>query len=41
MLFPIAIIALVALHIVQVRMRGVVPPIGDEPKPAVPWKLRK
>jgi quinol-cytochrome oxidoreductase complex cytochrome b subunit len=41
MLFPIAIIALVFLHIVQVRMRGVVPPIGDAPKPAVTLNLRK
>jgi quinol-cytochrome oxidoreductase complex cytochrome b subunit len=41
MLLPIAIIALVFLHIVQVRMRGVVPPIGHEPKPAVTWDLRK
>jgi len=41
MLLPIAIIALVFLHIVQVRMRGVVPPIGHEPKPAVIWKPRK
>ena len=35
MLLPIAIIALVFLHIVQVRMKGVVPPIGHEAKPAV------
>jgi len=41
MLFPIAIIALVALHIIQVRMKGVVPPIGHEVKPAVTWDLRK
>jgi quinol-cytochrome oxidoreductase complex cytochrome b subunit len=41
MLLPIGIIALVFLHIVQVRMRGVVPPIGHEPKPAVMWDLRK
>jgi quinol-cytochrome oxidoreductase complex cytochrome b subunit len=41
MLLPIAIIALVFLHIVQVRMRGVVPPIGHERKAAVTWNLRK
>jgi quinol-cytochrome oxidoreductase complex cytochrome b subunit len=41
MLLPIAIIALVFLHIVQVRMKGVVPPIGHEPKPTVTWDLRK
>jgi ubiquinol-cytochrome c reductase cytochrome b subunit len=41
MLLPIAIIALVFLHIVQVRMRGVVPPIGHERHPAVTWNLRK
>jgi quinol-cytochrome oxidoreductase complex cytochrome b subunit len=41
MLLPIAIIALVFLHIVQVRMKGVVPPIGHETKPAVTWDLRK
>ena len=41
MLLPIAIIALVFLHIVQVRMKGVVPPIGHEGKPAVTWGLRK
>src|SRR5712691_9386071 len=41
MLLPIAIIALVFLHIVQVRMKGVVAPIGHEPKPAVSWDLRK
>jgi quinol-cytochrome oxidoreductase complex cytochrome b subunit len=41
MLLPIAIIALVFLHIVQVRMRGVVPPIEQEAKPAVTLDLRK
>jgi len=41
MLLPIAIIALVFLHIVQVRMKGVVPPIGHEAKPAVTWDQRK
>ena len=41
MLLPIAIIALVFLHIVQVRMKGVVPPIGHGAKPAVRWDLRK
>jgi quinol-cytochrome oxidoreductase complex cytochrome b subunit len=41
MLLPIAIIALVFLHIVQVRMRGVVPPIGDAPRAAVTLNLRK
>ena len=41
MLLPIAIIVLVVLHIVQVRMRGVVPPIGQEGKPAVTLELRK
>ena len=29
MLLPIGITVLVALHIVQVRMKGVVPPIDD------------
>jgi quinol-cytochrome oxidoreductase complex cytochrome b subunit len=41
MLLPIAIIVLVVLHIVQVRMKGVVPPIGQEVKPAVTWDPRK
>jgi quinol-cytochrome oxidoreductase complex cytochrome b subunit len=41
MLLPIGIIALVFLHIIQVRMRGVVPPIGHEAKRAVTWDLRK
>jgi ubiquinol-cytochrome c reductase cytochrome b subunit len=41
MLLPIAIIALVFLHIVQVRMRGVVAPIGHEAKSAVALDLRK
>src|ERR1700736_4665168 len=41
MLLPIAIIVLVVLHIVQVGMRGVVPPIGQEGKPAVTLELRK
>lgn len=31
MLLPIAITLLVVLHVVQVRMRGVVRPIGDDP----------
>jgi quinol-cytochrome oxidoreductase complex cytochrome b subunit len=31
MLLPIAVTLLVVLHVVQVRMRGVVRPIGDEP----------
>ena len=33
MLLPIAITLLVVLHIVQVRMKGVVPPIGHAVKP--------
>jgi ubiquinol-cytochrome c reductase cytochrome b subunit len=41
MLLPIAIIALVFLHIVQVRMKGVVPPIGHEAKPVVALDMRK
>jgi ubiquinol-cytochrome c reductase cytochrome b subunit len=41
MLFPIGLTLLVVLHIVQVRMKGVVRPIGDELKPAVTWDLRK
>jgi ubiquinol-cytochrome c reductase cytochrome b subunit len=41
MLLPIAIIALVFLHIVQVRMKGVVPPIRHEAKPAVTSDLGK
>jgi quinol-cytochrome oxidoreductase complex cytochrome b subunit len=41
MLLPIAVIALVFLHIVQVRMKGVVPPIGHDVKPAVTLDLRK
>jgi quinol-cytochrome oxidoreductase complex cytochrome b subunit len=41
MLLPIAIIALVFLHIIQVRMKGVVPPIGHEAKPTVTWDPRK
>lgn len=41
MLLPIAIIVLVVLHIVQVRMRGVVPPIADDVKPALTLDLRK
>ena len=41
MLLPIAIIALVFLHIVQVRMKGVVPPIGHEARPVVAGDLRK
>ena len=41
MLLPIAIIALVFLHIIQVRMKGVVPPIGHDAKPAAPLDLRK
>ncbi|HVS07937.1 MAG TPA: cytochrome b N-terminal domain-containing protein [Candidatus Dormibacteraeota bacterium] len=41
MLLPIAIIALVFLHIVQVRMKGVVPPIGHDAKPAAALDLRK
>ena len=41
MLLPIAIIALVFLHIVQVRMKGVVPPIAHEAMPAVTGDLRK
>jgi len=41
MLLPIAIIALVFLHIVQVRMKGVVPPIAHEAKPAVTGDLQK
>jgi quinol-cytochrome oxidoreductase complex cytochrome b subunit len=41
MLLPIAITLLVVLHIIQVRMKGVVPPIGDEVKPTVTWDLTK
>jgi len=41
MLLPIAIIALVFLHIIQVRMKGVVPPIGHEARPVVAGDLRK
>jgi ubiquinol-cytochrome c reductase cytochrome b subunit len=41
MLLPIAIILLVFLHIIQVRMKGVVPPIEREVKPAVTLDLRK
>jgi len=41
MLLPIAVTLLVVLHIVQVRMKGVVRPIGHEVKPAVPLDLRK
>ena len=41
MLLPIAIIALVFLHIVQVRMKGVVPPIGHEARPVVAGDPRK
>jgi quinol-cytochrome oxidoreductase complex cytochrome b subunit len=41
MLLPIAVIALVFLHIVQVRMKGVVPPIGNDVKPGVTLDLRK
>ena len=33
MLLPIGITVLVALHIVQVRMKGVVPPIGRQSEP--------
>jgi quinol-cytochrome oxidoreductase complex cytochrome b subunit len=35
MLLPIGITVLVALHIVQVRMKGVVPPITDDKPPTV------
>jgi len=41
MLLPIGITLLVVLHIVQVRMRGVVRPIGYDQKAAVTWDLRK
>jgi len=41
MLLPIAVTLLVVLHIVQVRMKGVVRPIGHEGKPAVTLDLRK
>jgi len=41
MLLPIAIVALVFLHIVQVRMKGVVPPIGHEVRPSVTLDLIK
>jgi ubiquinol-cytochrome c reductase cytochrome b subunit len=34
MLLPIAVTLLVILHVVQVRIRGVVRPIGDEPEDA-------
>jgi len=34
MLLPIAVTLLVILHVVQVRMRGVVRPLGDEPPAA-------
>jgi len=41
MLLPIAVTLLVVLHIIQVRMKGVVPPIEHEVKPAATWDLRK
>ena len=41
MLLPIAVTLLVVLHIIQVRMKGVVPPIGHEAKPAATWDLTK
>jgi ubiquinol-cytochrome c reductase cytochrome b subunit len=41
MLLPIAITLLVVLHIVQVRMKGVVPPIGHEVKAGLTWDLPK
>jgi len=41
MLLPIAVTLLVVLHIIQVRMKGVVPPIVQEVKPAVTSDLRK
>lgn len=40
MLLPIGITLLVVLHIVQVRMKGVVPPIGHEAQPDVTWEAR-
>jgi quinol-cytochrome oxidoreductase complex cytochrome b subunit len=39
MLLPIGIVLLVALHVIQVRMRGVVPPIGHQIKPDVTWEM--
>jgi quinol-cytochrome oxidoreductase complex cytochrome b subunit len=41
MLLPIAVTLLVVLHIIQVRMKGVVSPIEHEVKPAVTLDLRK
>ena len=41
MLLPIGITLLVVLHIVQVRMRGVVRPIDYQQTPAASWDLRK
>ncbi len=41
MLLPIGVTLLVVLHIVQVRMKGVVRPIGYEPKGAVTRDRRK
>jgi hypothetical protein len=40
MVFPIAITVLVVLHIVQVRMKGVVPPIGQQMPADVTWEVR-
>ena len=39
MLLPIGITLLVVLHIVQVRMKGVVPPIGHEKLADVTWEM--
>ena len=35
MLLPIGIVLLVALHVIQVRMKGVVPPIGIRSRPDI------
>ncbi len=39
MILPIGITLLVVLHIVQVRMKGVVPPIGHEQRADVSWEV--
>src|SRR5438270_12017579 len=41
MLLPIGITLLVVLHIVQVRMKGVVPPIGAEAASPVTLEVRR
>ncbi len=39
MILPIGITLLVVLHIVQVRMKGVVPPVGHEQRADVSWEV--